>query len=75
MTRIAIPITAFALTTFVCYSIAQNPTDATRAGSNVSLPRATRTSRTPQPPTAVGHPGFLSPHASPIACPAATSSW
>ena len=67
MTRTVTSVIAITMTTFVCYSVAQNPTDPIPAVRKGSFGSATPGPGTPQPPAAIGHPGFLSPHASPIA--------
>ncbi len=64
MTRSVI---AFAVAALVCYGFAQDRTGPARAASNGVPPRAEGASASPRPPAAIGHPSFVSPHASPIA--------
>jgi YVTN family beta-propeller protein len=65
MTRIAIPLVALATLAFVGFGVA-DPAAARRAARG-ELVREAGDAGPPRPPSAVGHPGFLSPHASPIA--------
>ncbi len=58
---------ALVCTLLLCYSFAQDREQPVPAAS-VGEPSITRTvTETPQKPVTVGHPSFMSPHASPIA--------
>ena len=66
MSRIAIAFSAFIVAGVVCFSV----TGAARPKRAASESRDLRSSASPavpEPPDSVGHPAFMSPHASPIA--------
>ena len=67
MRRSSIALIAFATTAVVCYSFAENSSELKRTVTDGGSSRRNAAPGSPQPPAAVGHPGFLSPHASPIA--------
>lgn len=67
MRRITSASFAFAMTAVLCYSYAQNPAAPDGAAGAGASARRDVAPGAPRPPVAVGHPAFMSPHASPIA--------
>jgi YVTN family beta-propeller protein len=58
---------AFVLTTLLCYNFAQDRTDTDLATPDSETSNTSAADDAPQRAAAVGHPTFVSPHASPIA--------